>query len=644
MRLFLSLLALSACALPARAADKIPVVIDTDIGSDVDDAFALALAVASPEIDLVGVTTVGGAADDRAWLVCRFLTQITGKKKPEELPPVAIGGAPTKKTELDWQIQYRRHPAAIFNRTLKPSKEPAADLLAKLAKAHEGKLVVVCLGPLTNIAKFIKDHPDEAKKVKRFVVMGGSIAVGYEGAPMAEPEWNVMCDIPAAKAVLSSGLPLTLIPLDATVTAKVSKFMQEKLFSARTMLTYQVQNLYELWGLETPVLFDPVAVAAVFEEKHLTFKELRLEVDDKGMTLAKDGKANARVATAIKATDFVTWYVERVRKFGTETLPEKPKHATKLIDPGAFPAKVHVAEDYDTDIEKRGWMCGKGDTKDVRSGGVRGQRAVLTQDFDDRQGNMKTMDRAVIFNPVPGPPMGPNTRLRFRYKLTGTDTIRVQLYSLTNGYHRYLSVSGLEQGKWLDGCVDMTQMRRPDGTGGALAADERIDDIQFYIDPRAELLIDDVILYEAAAAGEKRAFPKRVIFSAWFDTGAQGKEWPGRFQIVNHEKPRTWKYAQSVKGDDDEQVVRVGMRGTRKLDALTELTFKYKLTGADGVAVELRAAGKVVATRKLALTVDKWGDGSVTFKLTGKEVADEIVFRATKGAELSVDDVLLFVP
>ena len=502
----------------------------------------------------------GTAAGDRAWLVCRFLTQITGKKKPEELPPVAIGGAPPEKTEIDWQIQYRRHPAAIFNRTSKPVKEPAHELMAKLAKQHDGKLVVVCLGPLTNVAKFIKECPEEAKKVQRFVVMGGSVAVGYDSAPKPEPEWNIKCDIPAAKAVFTSGLSLTVIPLDATATVKVEKAAREKLFSAHTMLTSQVQNLYELWDKETPVLFDPVAVAAVFSDKFLTFKDLRLEVDDKGMTLAKEGKANCRVATAIKGNEFVEWYVDRVRAFGTESLPEKPKNASKLIDPGMFPAKVHVAEDYDTNIEKRWWMCGKAEVKDVRPGGVRAQRAVLTQDFDDRQGNMKTMDRAVIFNPVPGPPMGPNTRLRFSYKLTGTDTIRVQLYSLTNGYHRYLSVSGLVQGKWAEGCVDMTQMRRPDGTGGSLSSDERIDDIQFYIDPRAELLIDDIILYEAATTDEKRPFPKRIVFTAWFDTGKQGKEWPGDFEIVAHEKPRTWKYAKSVKGPDNEQIIRLGMR------------------------------------------------------------------------------------
>lgn len=95
-------------------------------------------------------------------------------------------------------------------------------------------------------------------------------------------------------------------------------------------------------------------------------------------------------------------------------------------------------------------------------------RAILTQDFDDKQGALQTLYQAVIFNPVPGPPMGKSPRLSFRYFLRGTDTLRVQIYSLTNGYHRYLSLSGLPQGRWEHGCVEMTQVRRPDGTGGPL--------------------------------------------------------------------------------------------------------------------------------------------------------------------------------
>jgi hypothetical protein len=257
------------------------------------------------------------------------------------------------------------------------------------------------------------------------------------------------------------------------------------------------------------------------------------------------------------------------------------------------------------------------------------------------------MDRAVIFNPVPGPPMGPNTRLKFSYKLTGTDTIRVQLYSLTKGYHRYLSVSGLEQGKWAAGCVDMTQMRRPDGTGGALSVDERVDDIQFYIDPRAELLIDDIILYDAAAKDEKRPFPSRVVFTAWFDTGKRGAEWPGDFEIVNHEKPRTWKAARSVKGADGKPVLRINMRGERRLDPVAELTFKYKLTGADKIAVELGANGKAIpgAREEVALKRNEWAEATVRFDWKQNPPrANEITFVLPDGAELLVDDVLLYTP
>src|SRR6185295_13260695 len=100
----------------------------------------------------------------------------------------------------------------------------------------------------------------------------------------------------------------------------------------------------------------------------------------------------------------------------------------------------------------------------------------------------------------PGPPMGANTRLSFRYWLQSTDTLRVQIYSLTKNYHRFLALMNLPQRSWQSAAVDMTQARRPDGSGGPLAGDERIDDIQFYIAPDAELLIDDIVLYDAAAS------------------------------------------------------------------------------------------------------------------------------------------------
>ncbi len=634
-------------AMPAMAEAPIPVIFDTDIGSDVDDAFALGLIVASPELDLQAVTTCGGSADDRAWLVCRFLTQVGAKKIP-----VAAGKWTDKaKYDLDWQIQYRRHPAAVFNRTLKPVKESAVELLYAKLKEQPGKITLICVGPLTNIAELLQEHPDAKPWIKRIVLMGGSVKVGcYNMKAPPEPEWNIKLDPAAAKTVFASGIPIVLAPLDATASTALNKQQRERLFSAHSMLTFQVQNLYELWDKETPILFDPVAVALAFDEKFCKFEDLPIQISDKGLTFITRGPANAHVAVSIDAEAFINWYVERVRAHGPEALPAPPKNLSKFVEQGGFPSKVHTFEDYDTDIEKRWWMCGKAETRDVPPGGKRCCRAVLTQDFDDRQGNTKTMYRAVIFNPVPGPPMGPNTRLSFRYKLHGTDKLRVQLYSLSNGYHRYLSLDGVKQDEWLHGTVDMTQMRRPDGTGGPLAENERIDDIQFYVDPRAELLIDDVVLYDAAAANEKRPFPKRILYTGWFDTGKQGKEWPGEFEIVAHEKPRAWKYAKSVPDAQSNPLIRINIRGERALDPTLELSFRCKLAGADSLTVQLSNRAKGFAYGKTINDLKKgeWQDATVRFELPKgwQKVGtmDEFIFRAAKGAELHLDDVLLYVP
>src|SRR5262249_22372846 len=199
-------------------------------------------------------------------------------------------------------------------------------------------------------------------------------------------------------------------------------------------------------------------------------------------------------------------------------------------------------------------------------------------DFDGKMGDLKRMYAAVIFNPVPGPPMGQNPRLSFRYFLKGTDVLKVQIYSLSKGYHRFLTLTGLPQGSWQEATVDMTAARRPDGSGGPLSEGERIDDIQFYADPRAELLIDDIVLYDEAAPNEKRPFPKRLLFTGWFDSGKQGKEWPGTFEIVAKKPPLTWKAARS--GSDPgsgDPWIRRPLPAERPRRAATHLPFPSHL-------------------------------------------------------------------
>lgn len=275
----------------------------------------------------------------------------------------------------------------------------------------------------------------------------------------------------------------------------------------------------------------------------------------------------------------------------------------------------------------------------------------MTRNFDGKMGDQSLTYKAVIFNPVPGPPMGPKTRLSFRYHLTGKDRMRVQIYSLSNGYHRYLTLAGLPQNRWQSATVDMTQARRPDGSGGPLAENERIDDIQFYIEPNGKLLIDDIVLYDEADEDEARPFPQRFIFTGWFDTGRQGAEWPGDFEIVPHEKPRAWKAARSVTNDkSNDPWIRVHLRGRRPLAEEVRARFLYHLKDSGTLTVELYdSQTDSLLTRTLDdLVPNRWTWTESLFDLSSvpeeKRFGDEIRFHVDRGGELRIDDLLLYVP
>ena len=630
---FIASVLLAAAPAPKRLPSRgEPVLLDTNIGATVDAAFALALVLASPELELRGVTTVGGQAEDRAWMACRFLTGV-GRHDV----PVAFGREPQPKADLGWQIQYRRHPAVVWGRTAKPIKESAVELLRRELKAEPSGTTLVACGPLTNVARLLARHPDAKPRIRRIVL---SDADGQ----------NVRGDPEAARGVLASGVPL-VVAHDATAAVKLDAKRLDELFAACSPLTYQVQALHQLSQEPAPALHAAVAVATAFDGRFCTVKPQRLGVDDRGRLRVETGKPNARVVTAIRRDVFLDWFVKRIASCQARLLPKLPGNRCRLTPRGGLPKRVHVFEDYDTDIEQRWWLAGRLETEDVPSGGRRACRAVLTQDFDGKMGDTKAMYRAVVFNPVPGPPMGPRTRLNFRYKLRGTDTIRVQLYSLSRGYHRYLSIPSLRQGQWSEAAVDMTQMRRPDGSGGTLAENERIDDIQFYVDPRADLLIDAIVLYEAADEAETSPFPRRLLFTGWFDTGKQGKEWPGDFEIVPHTPPRTWKVARAVHDDEQGGVrLRVHLRGRRRLASLVRLRFHYHLTGDRQLRIDLVNSRTETRHSAIAkeLAQDKWAEASVDFAIAkegdGDAFVDEIHIRAGEGAELRVDDLLLYVP
>src|SRR5262249_52539459 len=143
--------------------------------------------------------------------------------------------------------------------------------------------------------------------------------------------------------------------------------------------------------------------------------------------------------------------------------------------------------------------------------------------------------------------------------------------------------------------------------------------------------IDDVFLYDAAVEGEKRPFPKKVHFTGWVDTGKQGKEWPGTFEIALN-KGFYWHAAKAVADKEEAEllVVRLHLRGLRPLGENTHLTFRHHLTGADEIHVALRDAErkKSFVAKGEVKEKGKWAE--MTLDLGAKKFfpqADELYFR-----------------
>ena len=617
---------------------RVPLLVDTDFGSYLDDALALALAVASPDVELRGVTTSGGDAENRAWMVCRFLDAAERREVP-----VAWGRPPQSEGKVEAMYQYRYHPALLYGRMGKPIEDDACELMYRELKARPGEITLVVLGPQTNVARLLEKHPDAGPWIKRLVIMGGALGIPYGKRPL-EPEWNIKSDVVAAKAVLAAGLPVTYVPLDVRSAHSLGYPQKHRLYAAQTLLTQQMLLLDQLDENDRPLLDDAVAMAAAIDPERVAASEKAISIDDRGLMQTTEDKPNGRVAAAMTYPQFAAWLVDRLVAFGKRAEPRAARNVVQPVPRGGLPRRVHVFENYESDIERRWWLAGRA-TPDANSGRV--CIRVLTEDFDDKQGDHATLYSAVIFNPVPGPPMGEHTRLAFRYKLAGTDSLRVQMYSLTNGYHRQLTLRGLPQGEWREATVDMTQLRRPDGSGGALAKDERIDDIQFYAAPTATLWIDDVVLYDAAPDDEKRPFPKRFVFTGWFDTGKQGQEWPGDFEIVPHQPPRTWKAAQSLENKaTGKPWIRISLRGERPVGQTTSLRFAYHLAGASSIEVILANSrtGKRATKQLTDITADAWSEQHLEFDTQELASADELHFLLPAGAALQVDDVLVYEP
>ena len=284
------------------------VILDTDIGDDIDDAFALALALKSPELKILGVTTAFGDTELRARLVSRYLSAV-GRGDIQ-----VAAGVETKTDNPMTQAAYARRTPALVH--------PAGvSFLLSQIRQHPGQITLIAIGPLFNVQAAIERDPETFRKLKRVVMMGGSINRGYDAKNgehrPPDAEWNISRDPAGAKALFAAGVPIFMMPLDST-QIHLETAEREAIFAHGSPLTDQLTLLYHQWRAlnpghaATPTLFDPVAVTYAIRPDLCPASPMRIEVDEMGFTRSVPGVPNAQVCLRSDEKGFLKFLLSRV--------------------------------------------------------------------------------------------------------------------------------------------------------------------------------------------------------------------------------------------------------------------------------------------------------------------------------------------
>jgi inosine-uridine nucleoside N-ribohydrolase len=204
-------------------------------------------------------------------------------------------GTPTSANNRFTQRRYAE--GGHFARASHPK---AVDFILDQIRRYPGEITLIAIGPLMNVGALIDKEPETFRKLRRVVLMGGSIYRGYGDMGYFPPhgpqaEWNIVNDIPSARKLFASGVPLYVMPLDST-QLKLDEVKRAILFQTGTPLTDALTLLYHEWGQETPTLFDVMTVAYILNPKLCPVQPMHIRVDDKGFTRPEPGAPNAQSA------------------------------------------------------------------------------------------------------------------------------------------------------------------------------------------------------------------------------------------------------------------------------------------------------------------------------------------------------------
>lgn len=308
----------------SQSATQQIVHLDTDIGDDIDDALALALLLQSPELDLQGVSTVFGKTQRRAHLAA-YLLKLYGRA---DIPVAAGIGTP---------LQPRQRPSGVPQAALLDEREEflnlpnlsplsGPELLIQNAQRHAGKLTLLCIGPLTNIALALQQEPHSFMSIRNIVLMGGT-----SGMPLAE--WNMRSDVKAAQIVLGSGIPITMIGMNVTMHCQLKREDVQQIRNTQWRETQFLSRLIGVWQRHRPrwhpalpYLHDPLTIVALCRPELFHFEEMPVRLFHTGYMVPRIlNGPQVRAATTVQAEQARLWVMQRLLQ---PALPLRQSQAT----------------------------------------------------------------------------------------------------------------------------------------------------------------------------------------------------------------------------------------------------------------------------------------------------------------------------
>lgn len=299
------LFAAAAAALLAAAEPRIKVILDTDIGGDIDDAWALAFVLAHNGFEPVGVTIAHGNTPLRARIACKMLYQ-TGRISI----PVAVG----RKTGDEWTFQYAW--AEDFT-ALRPIRQSAAEFIVEQARKYPGEITLMAVGPLENVADALRLEPGLGKLLRRVVLMSGCV-YGRAGQNKPVAEYNVKAAATDAREVYAAGLPLTIVPLDSTTLVRLTQPERQQVRGHDSPLTKALEALYRLWIAvpdQVMTLHDQLAVAETARPGDFFGEKITLPliVDEEGFTRIDTGQGKpVQVCLGPRRNEFMKYYISKL--------------------------------------------------------------------------------------------------------------------------------------------------------------------------------------------------------------------------------------------------------------------------------------------------------------------------------------------